>query len=151
VIGYFAYGSNLATSVMTERIPSACRPAAARLDGYRLWFPLPSRRWGGHAAGIEVSPGSAVWGVVWRMAERELPILDRYEANYHRIDVRPVADGEPIGAVSYVVRPDRRTDQGRPVSAYLAHMVQGAREHRLPAEWIDSLARIGTADPVLPG
>ena len=142
MIGYFAYGSNVSSGVMTSRIPSARRPRPARLDGYRLVFSLPSVRWGGHAAGIEPAPGQVVWGLVWQIGRDDLALLDRVEANYHRIEVTPVVAGDPVPAVSYVVRPERSVDEGRPVAEYLGHLVAGAIEHGLPDPWVAWLREI---------
>jgi len=143
---YFAYGSNMSARQMATRCPGATAYGPARLEGYRLAFDLPSRHWGGWVADVLPEPGSTVWGVLWRLHPEHWAILDDYEdvdeQRYRRLTLEVVsADGWPVRAQLYRVVTPR--GEGRPSARYLATLLEGAREHGLPAEyvaWLQSLA-----------
>ncbi len=139
---YFAYGSNLSSRQMLFRCPGATALGPARLDGYRLAFTRPSRRWGGNAADILPDRLSHVWGVAWDVSGAHLESLDRFEGvasgAYQRIDVSLSTDSAELAAIAYaVVAPE---EDGRPSSRYLHTILEGAREHGLPASWLAHLA-----------
>lgn len=137
---YFAYGSNMSTTVMADRCPRALPIGPARLDDHRLDFRLPSRRWGGFAADLVADEGAALWGVLWELASEDLSELDRFEASYDRYTVLPV-NGGPVAAMTYRVKSELvETAGGLPHPEYLAHLIAGAREHGLPAGYVEHLA-----------
>lgn len=137
---------------MQDRCPGSRRIGPARLDGYRLVFDLPSRRWGGHAAGIEPARGRTVWGVLWEVAPASLGELDQIEASYRRIPVEVRAGSTGAAAFTYVIEGWRRSPAaGRPTGAYLEHLVEGGRQAGLPLAYLEYLAEWGReegADPV---
>ncbi len=135
---YFAYGSNMASTVMLERCPGAVPLGAARLDDHRLVFRLPSRRWGGHAADITPEEGLSVWGVLWEVTPDHLEILDGFEARYDRYRIS-ATNGVPVDALTYRVKPEHVSADGAPDPRYLDHLTKGATEHALPAEYISSV------------
>lgn len=143
---YFAYGSNMSARQMAARCPGATAAGPARLDGHRLAFDLPSRYWGGWVADVVPEAGSVVWGVLWRLRPEHWAALDDYEdvdeQRYRRLTLDvTTADGRPVRAQLYrVVRP---RGEGRPSAAYLRTILEGAREHGLPAPyvaWLETLA-----------
>ncbi len=70
---YFAYGSNMNVPQMARRAPRAAPLGIGRLADHRLFFTSD-----GYAA-IRRRRGHAVHGVVWRIAARDVAVLDRYE------------------------------------------------------------------------
>lgn len=137
---YFAYGSNMSSTVMADRCPNALSLGAARLDDHRLAFSLPSLRWGGYAADIETAEGSAVWGVLWEVATTDFATLDRVEARYDRYPVNVVRNGFEVTATTYRVKaPLASPNGGPPDTRYLASILAGATEHGLPHEYIRAL------------
>lgn len=136
---YFAYGSNMSSVVMLKRCPGATPQGAARLDGHRLSFRLPSQRWGGFAADLAPEAGSVVWGVLWKLSEGHLETLDRVEARYDRYSVLPV-NGRPVAAMTYRVKARLASAVERsPTSEYLQHLIDGALEHGLPSDYLRQL------------
>lgn len=141
---YFAYGSNLGTARMRERVPAARLLGAARLTGYRLAFDKP----GGDGSGkANVHPAAfdrngdghgddpAVWGVVYALDAADWALLDRFEPGYERVRVCvESATGEWLRASTYIA--DRLTHDPVPLEWYKKLVVDGAREHALPAAWV---------------
>ena len=142
---YFAYGSNLSSRQMLLRCPGASAIGPARLTDYELAFTRPSRRWGGYAADVVPAVGSLVWGVAWEVTPMHLQQLDRYEgvaiAAYRRRNVHvTLPDGGTLNAITYAVVDPQ--DGGRPSPRYLHTILEDAREHRLPGDWIRHLAAL---------
>lgn len=133
---YFAYGSNLEPARMTRRVPSARSLGIARLDDFS-WH-LDKRGMDGSAkANVRRAPGQRVWGVVYEIDAGEWPALDVCEAGYERVRAAVLCTTRTIDAHLYVC--------GEPVSDlspfdwYKRLMLDGARHHGLPAEWIAML------------
>lgn len=138
-ICYFAYGSNMAPSVMARLCPGHRLLGAAWLDGYRVAFTRRSVRTGTGVADIVEEPGSAVWGVLYEIRAEDLTILDRKEGHgwaYERehFTVR-LESGSEQQAVAYRVR-TKEPDPVPPSRAYLAGLVTAARERALPPSYV---------------
>ena len=142
---YFAYGSNLLKGQMQARCPSACYTANARLNNHRLVFSRESRpeNWDGGVADVVAATGETVWGVIYRIADRDVPRLDRAEGPGYRRDSKDViamdSAGESTKRVEvYVAIPE----PGRPFlpsRKYLDAIVSGAISWNLPEEYIRAL------------
>ena len=144
---YFAYGSNMADAVFGGRVQGVSAGCGV-LRGYRLSFTLPSRRWNGYAADLSALDGAEVWGRLWQISDDQLKLLDAVEGNYRRLEVsvewmNQPDDGfrsEQIPAVTYVVRDEMRAPKdGAPEAEYLNHLLTGAEECGLPANYIQFL------------
>ena len=139
---YFDYGSNMASGRLADRgIPFRVL-GRARLDGYRLALTRRSVRTGTGVADIVVDPGSSVWGVLYELDDDAVAELDRKEGlpwAYSRrpVEVHPNGSGAEA-AFTYVVS-RREDDEVAPSSEYLESILDGAREHRLPAGYVASL------------
>ena len=131
---YFAYGSNLCSSRMRQRVPSAVVAGAARLVGYRLTTDKAGRD-GTGKANLRRCADTAVWGVVWRLEVAQWPLLDACERGYERIHVNPERITDP--AQTYLSQ--QLTEDPVLATKYKRFLVQGAREHRLPPDWIEQL------------
>jgi len=145
----FAYGSNTNPGVMAERCPDAETLGAARLMDYRLCFPRFSRLRQCALAGIEPSPGHAVWGVLFRIPPAEAEIMNyhegydpagpvtRNERILREVAVHRVSVPDPVPAMAYFTIPDGTA--GRPSREYLQTIIDGATHHGLPKTWIAAL------------
>lgn len=143
-VWYFAYGSNMHPTIFRGR--RGMRPAAARaarLDAYRLCFNLPIGSGERGVGNIEAANGACTWGVVYLLTPAELARLDATEGvgsgAYERkvVDVE-TPDGERIAAHAYV---STRGCEGRKPSArYIGLLLDGARHHGLPSEYLQTLA-----------
>lgn len=139
-VWYFAYGSNLSRAQVRSRAGEILEERLARLDNYEVVFNKKAR--GGTAtANIRPAPGETVYGVLYRLTEAGLRALDRFEGvpeHYRRIEVTVVDQaGNRIPAQTYIAT---RVERGlKPASHYLQTILQGAAEHGLPEDYIESL------------
>lgn len=153
---YFAYGSNMSSAQMQNRCPTSITIGTACLEGTGLVFPRLSKRRKCAVAGIEESTGAEVWGVLWQMSAQDRTALDRsedyrqerqnYMNSYNPIDIAVICgDGAPVSRFTYeAVR--QKDFSGKPSRDYLAAIIKGAREHRLPTHYIVRLEQIGCQD-----
>ncbi|MDG2333671.1 MAG: gamma-glutamylcyclotransferase [Myxococcota bacterium] len=139
---YFAYGSNLSTRRLAERIPHPQPVAVAELDAHRLVFNKPSAD-GSGKANLIPEPGSVAWGVVWSIPATAWTALDGFEPGYRRTPCRVRDDaGQWHNAQVYLWEsPD---PEQLPYAGYVEHLLQGAREHGLPDGFIRFLAGVRT-------
>lgn len=151
-VHYFAYGSNMSSARLGARLSTSRSIGTGALAAHRLAFHLLSQT-DGSAKCDAFYTGRAedvVHGVLFRFAEYELPVLDRYESRnvaYERVEVdilRP--GGECVQAYTYRAL---SADPGPlPFDWYKEHVVRGAREHGLPAEYVAALEAVPTdTDP----
>ena len=137
------------TPRLRARTPSAMPVGRARLDGRRLAFHKVGRD-GSGKCDVPPDAGGCVHGVLFRLAEAELALLDAFEgcgAGYERQAVRVMPDaGGAVTALTYVAtRIDARL---RPFDWYLRHVLAGAREHGLPADYVAGIdAVLAVRDP----
>jgi hypothetical protein len=131
---YFAYGSNLKWSRMRERVPSARTEAVAFLEHHRLACNKRGRD-GSAKANLVRAPGDRVWGVLYCIERAHLTVLDRFEVGYERVEVAVcTATGEDRRASTY--RSDRIIGDPTPFDWYRGMILEGAREHGLPEEYL---------------
>jgi hypothetical protein len=140
---YFAYGSNLCSPRMRERVPSARARGVGRLDGRRLALDKPGRD-GTAKANLRLAPGGCVWGVVWAFDAAHWPALDACERGYQRIQVVVSLSGADTRVATYAS--ELSTDDPVPSRAYKRFLVEGAREHGLPAHWVTLLEALPERD-----
>jgi gamma-glutamylcyclotransferase len=150
-IWYFAYGANMHHSTFIER--RRMRPSeqrVGRLPGYRLRFNLDGIPRGRAApANIQADRESEVWGVLYRITNRELVRLNVTEGvpgpRYQPVQL-PVedADGQAVSAISYVA--EGNSKDGHPSLRYITLLRDGARAHALPEYWITYLDSVKHAE-----
>ena len=137
---YFAYASNMSRAQMKSRAGEILEERAGRLENYELVFNKKAR--GGSAtANIHPAPGQAVEGVPYKINDGAFRALDRFEGapqHYRRIEVSVTAgDGQKIAAQAFIAT---KVDKGlRPASHYLKTILDGAREHGLPEEYLKKI------------
>ena len=111
-------------------------------------FDKRSVRDGSGKANVRPDPGSEVWGVIYSVPDRSMAELDRGEGRGYRRELMSIAraDGSTCEAWVYVAtQPDADPDL-RPYSWYMKFLVEGAREHGLPADYIQRLERIDAVE-----
>lgn len=140
----FAFGSNMcsgrfrAYGVVPE---GAVRPAL--LVGYRLVFNKRSTEDKSGKANLEPHEGSDVWGVLYTVSDADLSKLDEGEGGYQRVELRVKAsDDTPSAAWVYLAKRPDNTHGLRPYTWYKRFLVEGAREHSLPAAYTEHLERV---------
>jgi gamma-glutamylcyclotransferase len=146
---YFAYGSNLHRSIFVERRqmrPLAVRPGC--LEHYRLCFTLPIGPGERGVANLVPERETRTYGVLYLLTPSDFERLDRTEGVdrgvYRRILVEVLADEEAwIQAFTY--QSSWHQPHRKPSARYLGLLVAGARQHRLPAEYVQFLERFALA------
>ena len=142
---YFAFGSNMLTERLTRRCPSARPVGPAVMEDHALAFSKIGREGSGKAT-IFSQPGSEVYGVLFKLDRRELPLLDAFEgkgSGYDRIDdcpVRPFGVLDPVPASTYMAPPAFCDPSLLPFDWYHALVLAGARQHGLPDHYVANLA-----------
>jgi len=137
---HFAYASNMNRAQMKSRAGEILEERRGRLENYELVFNKKVR--GGTAgANIRPAPGKFVEGVLYKINESALRSLDRFEGapeHYRRIEVNVVdANGQRVPAQAFLAN---KVEKGlRPAPHYLKTILEGAAEHALPADYIESL------------
>ena len=143
MIAYFAYASNMSAPVMDAACPGHRFLGPARLPSHRLAFTRRSVRTGTGVADIVDDPASAVWGVLYELAEGELGALDRKEGAgwaYERREVHVHLDDARAArsAVAYVVM-QKSALEIPPSDDYARRLVDAGRERGLPADYLAAL------------
>jgi len=142
-VWYFAYGSNLSVARKVVRTGAISQAIPSRLHGYRLAFNKEAP--GGRAyANVIPDPSGEVWGVVYLCNHPAMMELDRYEGvatgHYERLPVEVATrSGERMQAVAYVAGAAFVVDGAKPADEYLRLILDGARHHGLPEDYIRSI------------
>jgi len=150
---YFAYGSNMCTGRLRRRVPSAQPVCIARLLHHSFRF--HKRSTDGSGKGNALRTGNAhdvTWGVIFEIDSREKPALDGAEGlnrGYTEKTATVLDVEEREHAVFlYMAEPAAVNDILQPYSWYKRFVVDGARQHGLPADYIAGIeAMPATEDP----
>lgn len=147
---YFAYGSNLSMDRKECRTGRIRAADVACLPGYRLAF---NKRGGNGEVYANIVPDAdaEVWGVIYRCSPEAMDELDRCEGveggHYTREPVEVITEsGNTVLAVAYVAGPDHICEDGRPSDRYLSLILDGARQHGLPKEYVRRIQMLGRGE-----
>ncbi|ARM88985.1 cation transporter ChaC-like protein [Rhizobium sp. CIAT894] len=137
---YFAYGSNMSTVRLRERMPS-CKPLGiANLSGFALRFHKRSVDGSGKCNAFASGDEDNVIGVLFSIDPTERAALYKAEGvgnGYEHKIVTVVNDkGRRRKVLTYVATPDYIDDSLQPYGWYKDFVSAGAREHGLPEEYI---------------
>jgi gamma-glutamylcyclotransferase len=144
LLNYFAFGSNMASHRLLQRLPNAKVSGIAQLKKHRLSFRKNHVGESGKCD-IELTDNSVdvVIGVVYQISEDDRLILDQYEGLgwvYDSKQVEVTMDSKEIlSAFTYTA-----LDIGTsilPFHWYKEHVLRGAIEHGFPAEYIQFIER----------
>jgi gamma-glutamylcyclotransferase len=151
---YFAYGSNMHTGRLRARVGSACAVGPARLTNHSFRFHKRSDKDGSSKgnAYFTGNPEDTVWGVIFELDDRDKPALDRHEGVGYGYEEREVtvidSGGNRQRLFMYVASESHINAELRPYSWYKRFVVEGAREHGLPPDYIAWLEQAPSiADP----
>lgn len=146
-VRYFAYGSNMLTDRLRERVPSAKAIGIGQLLGHALRWDKRSGRDGSGKCDAEATSlkDDVVWGVLFELDPQEKPSLDKAEGvgdGYLEKTVNVLTEDGLVTAVTYCA-----TDKDpslRPYHWYKALVIAGAREHGLPPSYRSRLELVVT-------
>jgi hypothetical protein len=143
---YFAYGSNMCTGRLQRRVKSATFVRIAKLTRHSFRFHKRSSK-DGSAKGDALETGKQsdiVWGVIFAIDEREKPKLDREEGlgfGYGEKTATVIdVGGQEYDVALYIAEQSHIDTSLRPYSWYKRFVVDGARQHSLPQEYVSSLS-----------
>ncbi|PSJ44476.1 gamma-glutamylcyclotransferase [Zobellella endophytica] len=151
---YFAYGSNMSLARLCARVPGARPLGRFRLAGHRLCFHKVGRDGSGKCDAAETgNPADGVHGVVFALPPGGKARLDEVEGRGQGYGDKWVwvedAGGRRWRAFTYYAT---RRDPGlRPYCWYLHHVLVGAREAALPADYIGALEAVACRPDPDPG
>lgn len=136
-LNYFAYGSNLYTQRLVQRVPSTRVNGAAVLPGYELRF---------HKNGADGSAKAnafftdderhQVHGVIYQMAAAERHLLDACEGGYDCREVEVLTDTGIVSAFTYIAQSHLLDEGLEPYHWYKAYVQHGAEHHGLMPEYV---------------
>lgn len=131
---YFAYGSNMWRPRLEHRVGPVWVHGPAVLAGFAHRFNKLGAD--GTAKGnIVRTPGSQVYGVLYRLNDEQFEMLRRYEGGYEERQLVVLCSGEPTDAITYIAEVPRR-DCPPPKPEYLAHYRRGIVQHGLPETYL---------------
>jgi len=140
----FAYGSNMCSGrFRAYGLSPEGGGRAAILPAHRLVFNKRSQD-GSGKANVEGCELEHVWGVLYVIPDAELEILDTGEGTGYRrvrIEVR-INDVDAGEAWAYLASGPTNGPVLRPYTWYKRFLVEGAREHFLPPDYIAVLEDI---------
>ena len=139
---YFAYGSNMNSAQMQERIGSSTDLGKSKLENYGINFSKKSNDGTGKAS-ISPQAGSTVEGVLFRISQEQKAKLDRNEGvatqHYEVIPVDVKLGDRTIRAITYVAHRSKIQQGLRPSQDYLNKIVDGASAHGISTEHINRI------------
>lgn len=137
----FAYGSNMCRERMINRVSSAIPLGTGVLQRHRLTF--HKRGMDGSAKANAFYTGSAcdaTWGVLFRIDVTQKPMLDQFESvgvGYETVMKGiQTAGGKVVQAWTYIALSVAVEGGLKPFTWYKDFVIQGARQHDLPSEYI---------------
>ena len=144
-IAYFAYGSNMASHRLLQRLPGARHVEVGILTGHQLRFHKNDSGLSGKC-NIEFTDDhrDEVYGVVYQISNEDKRTLDRIEglgAGYNEKTVSiTTLSGSILTSVTYfAIDVDHHV---MPYHWYKQHVLRGAIEHGLPTEYINKIESI---------
>jgi hypothetical protein len=119
---------------MKSRVPSARFVVRARAVNWRLTLDKVGGD-GSAKANLRAFRADAAWGVVYEIDAADWEALDRCEPGYARVAIEVESDdGERISATTYVAV--RVSEDAVAWEWYRQLIVEGAREHGLPEDYV---------------
>jgi hypothetical protein len=146
----FAYGSNMLSRRLRERVPSARPLGPGVLLGYELRWHKVGKDGSGKCDVVQSKePDARVLGVLYEIPASEKPKLDDAVGLGYGYDEKLVQVGTASGPVSAVIYYATKVDPAIvPYTWYKALVVAGAKEHSLSPAYISLLeATEAKADP----
>jgi len=145
-VWYFAYGSNLKLSQMTERVGDWIAAKRAQAGRWELVFDVWSPRWNGYTANIRNTGNSSqrVFGAVYQITISQLEALTTFEGRPPSEIIVKLEDGTEISDAKVYVWPKSKASE-RPPDKYRDAILEGLRQHGYSEEvaskvrtWIES-------------
>ncbi len=139
----FAYGSNMLSARIRQRVPGAQLVGMATLRGHALRWHKVAKDGSGKCNIIAAEPSSVVHGILYEIPADEKKHLDRAEGlgfGYAEKDVQVDFKTSMLSATAYVAT---HIDESiLPFTWYRVLVIAGAVEHGLPIAYVNGLRGI---------
>ncbi len=148
-MNYFAYGSNMSLARLRQRLPQARWLGPASLAGYQLRFHKVGQDGSGKCDAFHTGDDAdLLHGVLYHIEPSEKRRLDQFEGLGRGYDEREVPVLAPaLGGVSALTYVATLIDASlQPFGWYKQHVLVGAREAGLPANYINAIQRLPHAE-----
>ncbi len=143
---YFAYGSNMLSARLRDRVNSASNPTPYALNGNQLRFHKRSSDGSGKGNVIDTGdPLDVVHGVIFDIEESQIADLELHEGVGHGYGCsirRLCLHGTTHEVLMYVAEVGFTDDALVPYKWYLDLVIAGAEEHDLPRAYIAALRAV---------
>lgn len=141
-----AYGSNLSTQRLEQRVGQPLDATIGLIEGYDLIFNKAGANENTYANTRYSGLQAACPAVAYKLTPAQAKILDTFEGvptHYRRVAM-PFTTASGVELVqSYLTHPDKLVAEKRPKDNYLHHIQQGYREHGLEEAHLEqALARV---------
>ncbi len=134
---YFAYGSNLKREQMNERDVVIYKSHKGFIKNYKLEFSKKSID-GSSKANITKSDGKIVWGICYVLDADGFENLRKYEKGYDEQEVIVYNENQEILFIAKTFISNKTCDK-LPTKDYLNKIIEGAKQHKLPEEYIKKI------------
>lgn len=135
---YFAFGSNMLSSRLQRRCPTASVKGRAIARGYHVAFDKLSEDSSGKANLVAGDSGRSAIGIVYELSPNDVGNLDAFEGSgYRRQDnfvVTCIDTGERLATSTYLAR--KRVSGLRPYDWYLALVLAGLAHHDIDSSYM---------------
>ncbi len=143
---HFAYGSNMSTSRLRARCPSAMVRGVGFVRGRKLLFHKRGMDGTGKANAFATKDDDDIlWGVIYETLLSEKENLDRCESlgvGYEHATVEVQVASRTVTTFLYQAIADRIDNSLVPADWYHSHVINGAIEHGLPLEYHAMIASV---------
>lgn len=139
---YFAYGSNMPRKRIEDRVGTVTDLGVGVLDKNTIKFNKLSSIDGSGKTNIVTDENSRVLGVVYELASEQLKLLDESELGYDRVSLPVELKGKQLDMEVYIAQARRVRDNLLPTREYLEYLIQGAKEHDFPPDYIKLLGEV---------
>lgn len=140
---YFAYGSNMSLKRLQHRVPSAKRLGLVRLPNHQLCFHKNGTDGSGKCDAYETQEQSnTVWGALFEIDANEKAQLDEIEGVGSGYEIKEVTlfDSNNNQHKAYMYYATDIVSGLKPYPWYLHHVLTGAKEIGVPAEYLNVLS-----------
>ncbi|MHB1117926.1 MAG: gamma-glutamylcyclotransferase family protein [Minisyncoccota bacterium] len=138
---YFAYGSNMLRKRIEDRVGTVADLGMGVLGKYKIKFNKQGKD-GSGKTNIVPDSDSRVLGVVYELSEEQLGILDGKEVGYKREPLPIEINGKFADIEVYIALANTINDNLLPTMEYLTHLINGAKEHGFPSEYVRFLEEV---------
>lgn len=137
----FAYGSNMCAGKLALAAKGATFVDIAILPRHDLRFHKRSDDGSGKAdAYLTDDPAHVVWGIIVDVPASSWDSLVRSEGGYREVDIEVAAPAAgKVACKTFIAKPERIQPGLKPYRWYKRYIVEGARAHNLPTEYVTRL------------